>query len=237
VGLGIDNYTHFKHDLIMKWASLSDMLPADTQFIVPASLASFHRAEIDLMGLDGRRLVPFPSNEIWELENLYVAVPIRKSPNDTPEHYEAYRKAATERHGLQNHSPTRRLFLTRRHDIYRRLVNEGDVISALSGHGFETIAPALLTLREQIELFAQAEVIVGSGSGLTNMVYAPPGTKVLEFYERGIGHHAFWAMASALGLDYSFLLCDEVDNPGRAGPDLHMPIPALKQAIAQMAIA
>jgi capsular polysaccharide biosynthesis protein len=237
MGLGINNYTHFKHDIIMKWASISELLPEDTKFIVPASLAQFQRDEIDLVGLDSRRLVPFPSNETWELEALYVAVPIRKSPNDTPEHYEAYRRAAIERRGIRNPSPKRRLFLTRRHDAHRRLANEGDVISALSRYGFETIAPALLTLREQIDLFAQAEAIVGSGSGLTNMVYAPPGTKVLEFYERGIGHHAFWAMASALGLDYHFLLCNQVDNPGRAEPDLHLPIPALQQAIAQMALA
>jgi capsular polysaccharide biosynthesis protein len=236
VGLGINNYTHFKHDLIMKWASLRGLLPEDTQFIVPESLASFHRAELELMGLDSHRLVRYPSDEIWELENLHVAVPIRKSPNDTPEHYEAYRNAATERHNLQNRAPTRRLFLTRRHDLYRRLTNEDDVIRVLSRHGFETVAPALLTLPEQIELFSQAEAIVGSGSGLTNMVYAPQGAKILEFYERGIGHHAFWAMADALGLEYFFLLCDQVDNAGRADPDLRMPIPALEQAIAQMQV-
>jgi capsular polysaccharide biosynthesis protein len=237
MGLGINNYTHFKHDLIMKWASLSELLPADTQLIVPANLASFQRDEIELMGLDNRRLVPFPSNETWELETLYVAVPIRKSPNDTPEHYEAYRKAAIERHGLQSRPPTRRLFLTRRHDGHRRLINEDDVISVLATFGFETVAPASMKLRDQIDLFAQAEAIVGSGSGLTNMVYSPEGTKVLEFYERGLGHHPFWAMANALELDYYLLLCDEVYNPGRADPDLHMPIPALRQALAQMAIA
>jgi hypothetical protein len=237
VGLGVSNYTHFKHGLIMKWASLRELLPADTQFIVPANLASFQQAEIDLMGLDSSRLVPFPANETWELETLYVAVPIRKSPNDTPEHYEAYQRAVAKRHGVWLGSPTRRLFLTRRHDSHSRVVNEAEVISALSAHGFETVAPARLTLREQIELFAQAEVIVGPGSGLTNMVYASPETKILEFFQRSVGHHAFWAMANALGLDYYLLPCDEVANPGRADVDLHVPIPALHEAITQMAIA
>ncbi|HUA51661.1 MAG TPA: glycosyltransferase family 61 protein, partial [Candidatus Sulfotelmatobacter sp.] len=48
-------------------------------------------------------------------------------------------------------------------------------------HGFEPVSPEALGFVDQVKLFAAASVIAGPhGAGLANMVFAPPGTPVVE---------------------------------------------------------
>jgi capsular polysaccharide biosynthesis protein len=55
-------------------------------------------------------------------------------------------------------------------------------VRALEPLGFEIVLPEMLTLREQLALFGEADWIVAvHGAGLANTLFAPRGTKVLEF--------------------------------------------------------
>lgn len=75
----------------------------------------------------------------------------------------------------------RRLYISRAQVQRRRISNEADLVEALERHGFETIHPQMLPISKQIELFSEAEAVVGSfGSGLTNLIFSPPGTLVIE---------------------------------------------------------
>ena len=61
-------------------------------------------------------------------------------------------------------------------------------------------------------------------AGMTNMVFAGPGTKVLQLQEPRHVIHTFWTMAAALEFDYHYFFCDVVENPGAAAVDVHVPI-------------
>jgi capsular polysaccharide biosynthesis protein len=92
----------------------------------------------------------------------------------------------------------------------------------------------MLTFQEQVEKFSQAEIIVGTGSGLMNMVFAPCGAKVLQLQDPSHIIDYFWNMAAVLGFDYHYFLCDTVDNPGQADADLYVPIDKLKASLDQL---
>ncbi|MEY2458842.1 MAG: hypothetical protein QOG30_672, partial [Acidimicrobiaceae bacterium] len=115
--------------------------------------------------------------------------------------------------------------------------NEEEVEAFLSERGFETVAPATMSFREQIELFGQAEVIVGTGAGLFNMVFAPPGTKVLQLQETSHMEPALWMMAAAIDVEYHYVLCDAVPNPEHFNADIHVPIDKLEASLLAMAEA
>jgi O-antigen biosynthesis protein WbqL len=78
----------------------------------------------------------------------------------------------------------RRLFVSRaglKTDwAYRELENEAEIEAAAAGRGFAVTSPERLPWREQLALFAGAEVIAGEfGSGLHNTLFSPRGAKVV----------------------------------------------------------
>jgi hypothetical protein len=236
LGFGVHHYYHWCHDLIMGMRGIADKLPPGTQLIVPEKMEPFQTETLGLLGLDDHPRVPFPTGEFWELENLYVVTPRLKTQIDSSEPYRWFRNAVMDRYGGREVKPTRRLYLSRRHDGHWRTTNEPEVESFLAEHGFETVAPGELSFRAQIELFEQAETIVGTGAGLFNMTFSPPGTKVLQFQESTHMVHALWTGAAAMGLDYHYVLGDTVPNPGGANADIHVPIAKLEASLRAMAV-
>lgn len=76
--------------------------------------------------------------------------------------------------------PFRKLYVTRRYAKVRRLINEAEVSQHLESKGFETVALEKRPFREQVKLFAEAEMVVAQhGAGLINLLFAQD-VRVLE---------------------------------------------------------
>lgn len=90
----------------------------------------------------------------------------------------------------------------------RRVVNEASVVAALRDLGFSTADPATMTVREQIECFASASVIVAPhGAALANLVFTSPGAAVVELFPAGYAKPDYWKLANGVpGLAYHYLL-------------------------------
>jgi capsular polysaccharide biosynthesis protein len=230
-----EHYYHWSHDVVMRMRGIGHLLPADAQIVVPGELAPFQRETLSLLGLDDRPRVSFPGRGVWELENLYIVSPILKAQIDTAEPYRWFRERSMARYGIEPGEPSRRFYLTRRYDKHWRTVNEADVEASLSRHGFETVAPGTMTFRQQIELFRHAEMIVGTGAGLFNMVFAPPDVKVLQLQETNHMELALWMMADAIGVEYHYLVGEAVRNDEGRQVDIRVPIDKLERSIAAMA--
>jgi capsular polysaccharide biosynthesis protein len=76
-----------------------------------------------------------------------------------------------------------RLYVTRGQAHMRRILNEPELIAFLGGHGFSPVSLEGRSVAEQADLFWQAEAIVGMhGAALTNLIFARPGTTVVEIF-------------------------------------------------------
>ena len=76
-----------------------------------------------------------------------------------------------------------RLYITRRGSKLRQIMNEEELVSGLRRLNFTILQSNWTNHPEQLAAFSSAEVIVGvHGAGLTNIVFASPGTKVLELF-------------------------------------------------------
>jgi hypothetical protein len=81
---------------------------------------------------------------------------------------------------VQPAEPFRKLYVTRRNAKVRRLINEDEVASYLRSKGFEVVALEERPLREQVQLFAEASVVVAQhGAGLVNLLFSQD-VRVLE---------------------------------------------------------
>lgn len=102
----------------------------------------------------------------------------------------------------------RRILISRRSSSRgRRITNADDLIASLAPHGFVEYALENMSIKEQIELFYDAEIVVAPhGAGLANLLYAPPGTRVVELFANDVMAPHYYFLSKSLGLNYSHIL-------------------------------
>jgi capsular polysaccharide biosynthesis protein len=111
----------------------------------------------------------------------------------------------------------RRLYVSRRAQTMRVMVNELALEAALIRRGFQIVRPERMSVADQIRLFSEAEVIVGpTGAGLTNALFAAPGCKVVEIQPENFA--SFWvaAFSRLLGLDWGGYIAPSPCDPKMA---------------------
>lgn len=119
-----------------------------------------------------------------------------------------------------NLRPGRRIYVSRKQARVRRVLNEAEIEPVLTKHGFEVMVMESMPLGKQISLMAQTSVLAGPhGGGLTNMIFLPPGTPVLEL-RREIGPPAcYYNLAVAVGHPWHVFICkpDDESSHSHAG--------------------
>ena len=104
------------------------------------------------------------------------------------------------------------IYISRGKARYRRVLNEEDVLAVLSKFGFVSIALESMSFQEQVALFAHAKIIVAPhGSGLTNLIFCSPGTKVIELVSPHYIRHYFWVICRQLQLEHYYLTGDKFE--------------------------
>jgi hypothetical protein len=139
------------------------------------------REMLNLLGIEARAY-PWISRPCHiDCRHLFVTKDIFPGYGHDREHLDWIRDLFLGRKSLSQdlESPTR-IFITRR-NARARVIGEWEVEHALSSIGFTPVTASGMTVSEQARLFSKAEVIVaGHGAGLTNMIFAPTGARVVE---------------------------------------------------------
>jgi len=122
-------------------------------------------------------------------------------------------------------NPASRYLYLRRNSKIRHFINQDEVEREFSARGFEIVAPENLSVMRQMELFSQARVIAGpTGAALANLVFAPPGCRVLILaaMTRHSAFHYWLNMAQATGHRAQYVFGRAVGPSAHpAHPDLH----------------
>ncbi len=122
---------------------------------------------------------------------------------------------------------TRRLYISRADASARRIVNEGAFMAVAQEAGFESVILTGMTLEQQSSLFMSASHVIGvHGAGLTNIVFCPPGTQVLEMFPPRYGTAAYAFTASGAGLIYSSMVCPDGASESAEFNDPSIPDPS-----------
>ena len=104
-------------------------------------------------------------------------------------------------------TPPRRLYISRAHARRRRILNEDKIRPLLEQYGFESVHPGSMTVAEQMQLFASAEIIISPhGAELTNLAYCQPGTPVIELLSPYYLNPCFKQLAAVGTLKYTALV-------------------------------
>lgn len=119
-------------------------------------------------------------------------------------------------------APYKKLYVSRAKAPWRKVRNEDEVWPSLEALGFERVFLEDWSFADQVKLLAETQVLVSNhGAGLTNLLFMPEGTQVVEVRLRGDrANNCYYSLANAVGVHYSYLLAEPADTSG-SGPDSH----------------
>lgn len=188
-----DNHSHWLTAHLPKLLLLRDRDRLQ-DLVLPSELTPVIRDTLDWLGIDRAGCPSIAPGERVRFGRLTLLETDRFRPELVGSVRDAFARRGPARH---------RIFVTRRSAKGRRLREEETVMAMLAKRGFETVEMETLTFEEQVRLMGKTEAIVAPhGAGLTNMIFCPAGTRILEIADAGYPNPNFYALASALGHDY-----------------------------------
>jgi capsular polysaccharide biosynthesis protein len=122
--------------------------------------------------------------------------------------------------GCRPSTQARRLFVSRKDASFRHLLGEDNLFEKLSQLGFEHVCLSGLGLQDTVKLFSDAEAVVGPfGSGLMNIAFCHPGTKVVEIVTPAFYNCYHWYLSGVLNLRHAVYFGDGGSIDPRKSPN------------------
>lgn len=223
-GFGSFNYYHLTIELMNKFKYIDgsrelDGYPLIVDEIVLA-IPQF-RALLDALNDTRREIIPIQKSRKYEVaEMVYISdvswMPINvkgsvglidEDCRVSKECIDYLRQKVMRSYDVILSSDLRqKLFLSRKSNYSQRLSNETQVAALFQSYGFKVIYPEELSLKEQVELFARASIVVGTtGAALTNIIYCPPGTTLVSIIPREYNFNVYSTIAYNMGLRALYL--------------------------------
>lgn len=235
------NYWHWTMELLPRLHQLErggHRLADFDWLVVNHRDVPYQRESLEELGVKWERVVRADAGVHLELECAVTTSLKSHQYAVTPEDA-AFLRARAEQQ-WPDAKPHRRLYLSRSSAAFRRLRNEPEVVALLTPLGFEVVRCEEWSLAEQRRAFREAAVVVAPhGSGLTNTVYSPPSTKVLEFMVPRYVDLAFWAADAAAGREHGVLFGEGPHPPDGIDPmarqqDLTVDVEHLRRTVEPM---
>ena len=213
-------YFHFMLETLQKFVMLKPHMDAHPEMKILSWGSAWESAFLKKLGIDESRVVKYepyvengsdiPGVVDYSADALLMPTPsMRITPSR--EGLQLTRKAL----GVKAAPVDQRnlvIYATRKAETSRRVGNEAEVLAALEraveGTKYEVVVFEGMAdnLDETIELFSHAAVIVGPhGAGLSHLLFAPEGTKIVEFQFVRDPPMMFWSAAAALNQKYYLL--------------------------------
>jgi Capsular polysaccharide biosynthesis protein len=226
------NYYHWFCDVLPRLHQLTDRLQSDVQVISPA-LSPYQAESLTLVGVALSRCLTYTDRRPWKVERLLYASPVAMTGDHEPKSLSWMRDKI--RLSILKHSDDRlgrrRLYVTRCRAACRRIVNEAELQPILDDYGFETVECEILSFAEQVRLFSEASIVVGShGGGLTNILWCGRGASVFDIQQPHAVRRCYWSLARALGHHY-FCAIGEAQKVVRGEPNIRVDPDRFRRAL------
>ena len=227
-------YYHWLIDSVARLGLLKQIGLFDTvdYFLVPSYKTRYHKETLSHLGITEDKIIIEDSEPHLQADYLMVT-----SYTQVEFHHPKWACAFLhDSFTSSNNGKVRdKLIYIPRGDasVNRRVLNEAELIETLKEYGFDIRFLSQTTVPEEAAFFNLAKLVVSAhGSGLTNIVFCEPGTKVIELFPDKYVRHDLYDIANKMGLEYHYLLCpshgDPVNTVDGQKIDLTADIPAIK---------
>ncbi|MFC0213915.1 DUF563 domain-containing protein [Paenibacillus chartarius] len=210
------NYFHWLYDIIARFELLRKSGVRVDQYILNGTKHRFLDEVLRLLKIEESKVVYTDDQFYWSASQL--AIPSLPNRVGYSEWTVDFLRKKLLPYASKDFRRSKSIYISRGDAAYRRIANEHEVIGVLQRFGFEVYTLGALTLKEQIQLFASAEMIVAPhGAGLANLTFAQPGTKVIELFAETFVSPLYWVLSHHCKLDYYTLVSKAYNPQGYAG--------------------
>jgi capsular polysaccharide biosynthesis protein len=177
---GDENYNHWLTRNLMKLSLTEENDEySNLPLLLHQDVKRFQNEFLELLDINPDRLIHVPRHEIVRCDTLSVPTTFRNHPL-LRQGIDWFRNRVSG-HMRPSSAFSSRLYISRTDSAARKLLNEDELFGELQEIGFQRLLLGKMTVKEQIAAFAGAEIIVGPhGAGLTNMIFSPPGSIMVE---------------------------------------------------------
>lgn len=114
----------------------------------------------------------------------------------------------------------KKIFISRQNAKIRKIINEEEIFALLKPLGFEKIFMEKLSVQEQAQIAHEAEIIVGThGAGLTNIIFARPGTTIIELFQEHLDE-CFFDLSSLLSFKHHCIKTERIKELSQEHTDI-----------------
>ncbi len=202
------NYSHWCQQMLprLDLVDRAGFKRNDFAAIVVNRGAPFIEESLRLLGIPLERCIA-TAPDMHLSGNPLVVPSVPRSGNPSPWIPAFLRKSFWPTVEISKVDSPKRLYISRARARSRKIQNEEELKPLLKEYGFSFFHLEDFPLMQQIQLFANAEVICGvHGSGLTNVFFSRPGSKLIEIYHPQFPEIFWWTSASVSDVEYYFML-------------------------------
>jgi len=196
------NYFHWTVETLPKlyWFERYQDIFSKAKILLPANTSSWMMESLSILGFEESDLIRVNSS-ITNVDELLL--PSKIEP--IPEYANWMRDRALD--SIKHPKENSRVYISRKNATKRRVLNDNEVISKLRTRGFKPYVLEELTVKDQIRLFANAEVVVGPhGAGFANLIYAENPCVIELFGNKRL--NTYHRLCELLHLDYEAIYCE-----------------------------
>lgn len=210
---GSNGYAHWLLETFPKLLALIEAgedIDKIDQFVFLNASENFHKGTLKELGIGPERVIAtkIRQERIFNTEEFSIVSDLRVNRVASVNVYDMICSFF----GLprDNRPGKRKLFISRSKAIRRRIINEDEVFAFLEPFGYELVRMEDFDVRQTARMMAEAKAIIAPhGAGLANIVFASPGTKVLEMFNAQYTN-GYWKIANQKNLQYYVF---EADGP------------------------
>lgn len=197
------NYFHWMCDSLPRLMILKKLSTNyNFKIIIPDETPSYVSDSLTSLGLT---FFYFKSSEYLKISNLYHINYLAISGFSHPAINEL---TADLKISCLPNTKRKKYYLSRNQTIKRSIANEHELIRLLDQYGFEIIHTENKTFHEQLQVFSECDILISPhGAGLTNMLFMPKGSRIIEIGHSQIDKQplCYWQLANQLNHEYNYV--------------------------------
>ena len=216
-GLAGHVYYHWMFDIIprLKLLQKSGIELKEIDWFVVNSLSKPYQQEtLKLLGIPTEKIIE--SDRHSHIQATELIVPSFPGYLDwvEPGTIDFLRQTFLPHVGLTKTNSEQKIYVSRAKAKNRQLINELEVRQLLEDRGFQTVFLEEMSVLEQVTVFAKAQIVVTPhGSGLTNLVFCAPDTKIVELFAPNYVRTDYWMISQHLQLQHYYVIGQSFDCP------------------------
>ncbi len=237
-------HTYYYHWLVevLGRLALLEMQKIEYDYLYVPYNRPFMKETLALWGVDASKIIEASDEYVLQAEELIVPSLVAQAKTDgiprlthyIPEYIVTYVKnkllAGYEK---QHHdfNFSKKVFISREDATARKMLNEQDVFKYFEKHGFKKYILSKMPIIEQITLFKEADIIIGSlGSGMSNVIFCKPDVKIFDIFQQRCDCTIFY-ICQTLGLEYHPIKTMDFIDTNDGQYDSVVPLGSLEQIL------